>query len=694
MNASSCSVFRRLRGFATRCLLLLLAGLTVTSAALAQGPRLLAGRDAYAIGEGLSIEFTGGPGNPKDWVGIYPLDVVPGATPSTLWNYVDGTRDGVVGLTEGVLTFPTGLNFAGTWKAYLLENDTYTILAETSFEVVEIGTPLVSTSLRTYRAGEDVIVTFASAPGNPKDWVGIYKAGETPGSVSSTRFLHLDGSTTGQVAVTDGSLTFGGGLTDVGDYVAYLLRDDSYDILSSTAFSVAATAETTPRLLSIQPANGAVGVAPKFVFQAAVTNGTTSVNTNSISLALDGAIRSPAITVVDGLVTIRWTNATAADPLSMHQYRLTFTDNATPAQVFEFNGTFTVADYQNIVLPAPLVFENFDGTPEGEVPPGWNLKSYTEVQNPDLDLGNLDSASFANWLVINVDRFTGSFVTYSNPDNPEAWETDYRRVLSPNPLIFLNGENLTGPLASGRMLFGDSGYRNGASQVLWVTTPDFDLSGKTDVHVAFKSLYEQNQDSIGTLEYSVDGGATWLPVAYLLNAGDVVRAEDGSVDAESTLNTEAGDIARYVDENGVEIGGTYGAFLGVPVSAALAPFLQGRLDDNAVESKRVEKYRLPAADNARTVRIRFGYAGTDSWYWGVDDFGLYSIPGVIAPPTLTAESTPEGLKLSWPAGAAGFVLQSAGSLGATEWTPVGGVTGNSVVVPFSAAAQYFRLYQP
>ena len=47
--------------------------------AFAQTPVVVTGHDAYVIGEDITAEFSGGPGNPKDWVGIYPLDVAPGS---------------------------------------------------------------------------------------------------------------------------------------------------------------------------------------------------------------------------------------------------------------------------------------------------------------------------------------------------------------------------------------------------------------------------------------------------------------------------------------------------------------------------------------------------------------------------------------------------------------------------------------
>ncbi len=663
---------------------------------LGQSPSVLTSHDAYVIGEDVAIEFKGGLGNPKDWVGIYPVDVAPGSTPSTRWFYGDGTGDGggTTGVKEGVLTFPGGLNFAGEWKAYLLLNDGYEILAETSFWVVEEGTPLVRTDKREYVTGEDIVATFASGPAYAKDWIAIYQAGETPGDPPSTRWSYVDGTEEGATGVANGTITFTSGLTTPGSYVAYFLLDDSYTILATETFSVVAPAASTPRLLSLSPTDGATGITPLFRFSASITNGTSKVVLSSVVLQIDGQEVAATKDSVNDLVTVAYESTQVAAPSSAHTYRLTFVDDATPANEFTVAGTFTIASYENIVLPAPIVLETFDDTPEGQLPAGWEVKSYSVVENPDFDLGNLDSASFANWLVIDVDRFTGSFVTYSNPENPEGWGRDYQRVLTPNLLNVLNGQVVTN-LATGRMLFASSGYRNGGNQVLFAFSPLYDLTGRTDVHVVFSSLYEQNQDSIGALEYSVDGGTSWLPVVYLMDRNDLQRTEDGEIDAEATFYTPAGDIAVYTNDDGVEVGGTYGSFIAAPITAALAPYIQGRVDDDARESKRIEKFRLPEADHQASVRLRFAYAGTDSWYWGVDNLGLYSLsatPGT--PPALAFTVETGGLRLSWPAEATGYVLYSATALNPTAWTPVNGVTDNSVTIPFGQDSEYFQLREP
>jgi hypothetical protein len=670
---------RRLAGLLTACLGVLAVG---------AAPALVTDHDAYHIGEPIAASFSGGPGNKLDWVGVYPEGIIPsGNPPSTIWKYVDNTQGGATGFSEGTVTFPGGLNFAGPWTAFFLLNDGYEILAQTTFNVVDPSASLVRSNKRKYVTGEAITITFTNGPANPKDWIGIYKEGEIPdGDPASTAYLYVDGTQGGAAGVANGSVTFATGLANAGNYVAFFLLNDGYDVLASEAFTVEAPSGAPPRVIAVSPANGAANGAPLANYSATLQQGSAPIALDSIELKLDGAKVTHQAAPSADKVIVTYGASAVLPPGSPHTYTLIFADTAGARATNEV--TFTIGSYENIVLPAPIVFENFDAVAEGGLPAGWTSKSYTDQtgSSPDLDLGNLDSASYANWVVVNVDRFNGSFVTYSNPDNPESWETDYRRVLTPNPINVVNGQVITGPLATGRMVFGDSGYRNGSGQVLFLFTPDFDLTGKTNVHLVFHSLWEQNQDSIAAVEYSVDAGATWLPVAYFLATGDIIRTEAGDVDAEATLNAEQGDTARYTDENGTELGTTYGSFIAAPVSAALAPFIQGRVDDNASESKRVEKYRLAQADGTQKVRFRFAHAGTDSWYWGLDNFGLYSISEAVEPAVLTITLNGDHVTIS--SNRAG-TLEVSPSLTNPQWSPIG--NGISTTMPITADARFFRM---
>jgi hypothetical protein len=140
------------------------------------------------------------------------------------------------------------------------------------------------------------------------------------------------------------------------------------------------------------------------------------------------------------------------------------------------------------------------------------------------------------------------------------------------------------------------------------------------------------------------------------------------------------------------VGGFYGGFIGVASNqwSTLAPYISRRIDDNRVESKRVEIFRLPQADNQASVRLRFAYAGTDSWYFGIDDVGLYSLPPLVI--TSIARSGANVI-ISW-AGAAGTKLQKTSSLSSPNWQDVAGSNGASNVSEPATASAFYRLSRP
>jgi len=302
------------------------------------------------------------------------------------------------------------------------------------------------------------------------------------------------------------------------------------------------------------------------------------------------------------------------------------------AMVFAFSGRFAPVLAGPITLPLPIHLETFDAVAEGGLPAGWSRTNYSTLPQSNSNLLELASLPYAGWLVVDRSRFTSNFLTYTS-HTPE----DYSRVLAFNPANVVNGQVVTN-LAQGRFLFCTSGWREG-SQIQYLFSPDFNLTGQTNIYASYHSLFEQNQDSLGAVEYSVNGGVTWLPVVYMLDSRDVLTLGNGGIDALKTLTNRYSDAATNFI-GGKAYGGYYGAFIAAPISQSLATNISARVDDNSVESKRVELFRLTAADNQPAVRFRFAHAGTDSWYFGVDNFGLYSITtGALpvisnAPPSL------------------------------------------------------------
>ena len=237
-------------------------------------------------------------------------------------------------------------------------------------------------------------------------------------------------------------------------------------------------------------------------------------------------------------------------------------------------------------------------------------------------------------------------------------------------------------------------------------TKDFDLSEAADVHLGFYSHYTQNQDNSASIEYSIDGGDTWLPGLYMLDQADIVSKDDGTVDAEATLNAAQGDVALvdnllFQDDDEIwdmepleeALGGSYGAFIGAEVDASLAPHISGRVNDNHAESRRFELHRLPKADNQAKVRIRFAMNGTWSWYWAVDNFGLYSIEEATpTTPQIDSISLEGGVvTISWK-GAAGVRLQKTTRLAKPDWQDLPGTNGESSAQEIADQTEsYYRL---
>ncbi|MCP5516601.1 MAG: hypothetical protein H7A45_04985 [Verrucomicrobiales bacterium] len=67
---------------------------------------------------------------------------------------------------------------------------------------------------------------------------------------------------------------------------------------------------------------------------------------------------------------------------------------------------------------------------------------------------------------------------------------------------------------------------------------------------------------------------------------------------------------------------------------------------------------------------------------------------VAAPPMLSVSRDGGSLTISWPADAAGYVLEATDTLPNGAWSEVPGVSGNSTTVTITGAQQYFRLQRP
>jgi hypothetical protein len=358
--------------------------------------------------------------------------------------------------------------------------------------------------------------------------------------------------------------------------------------------------------------------------------------------------------------------------LAIEEYKLVFDDPTAAGGIREATLTYTVAPYADYILPDPIWLETFDTVDEGAMPAGWTTVTPL-TGNGVEDLADPNSDSYLVWVVITKQRV----------QDITAWNASQRLN---TPEAYINGVKVES-LIEDQFAYHESDIRSG-SQYAELFSPEVNLTGKTDIYLVYRSIYTQNQDNVAGVEYSIDGGTTWLPVVYMVDAADLVNKGDGTLDAEGTLTAEHADTADYIDPiSGETVGDTYGAFVKAARSTwpDLAPYISGRINDDQMESKRIEKFRLPQADNQARVKLRFFQAGTASWFFGVDSVGFYSIV-TIDPPSLTKQPA-SVTKVA--GGWATFEVGASGQQLAYQWqkdgTDIAGATATTYTIDPVAA---------
>lgn len=204
---------------------------------------------------------TGSPaagGLPKDWIGIYKEGEKPGTTgvSTVSYSYLNGiTTPPSTAIKNGTVNLknlPIGDYYIGFFT-----NDGWDEISEgIHISVQDLPKPSISTDKVTFKPNEKISVTFnnnngtgSPAAGNlPKDWIGIYKDGETPGTsgVSSVRFAYLNGlGSAPSTAIKDGTVSFEG--LPEGKYYIGFFSNDVWDKISE-GIHITVTDKATPTI--------------------------------------------------------------------------------------------------------------------------------------------------------------------------------------------------------------------------------------------------------------------------------------------------------------------------------------------------------------------------------------------------------------------------------------------------------------
>jgi hypothetical protein len=392
--------------------------------------------------------------------------------------------------------------------------------------------------------------------------------------------------------------------------------------------------------------------------QVQIHDGTSAtVDPASVKLSIDGSVVSASVTNHSGLTTVTYTPSGTQLPRTVHSGQISYTaGGANTVQTWQFNRV------RNYVLPAPLYYETFEEVADGGLPTGWTQTNYTASLTAGIDFSNPNSDAYLGWTVVN----TGDVAQFSGG----ALRLHVGLYQELNGIFF---DANTNPLMTNQFLYAESDHRSG-QQIQFCYTPVYNLSTNVGVVLAFNSSYQQNQNNIGSLEYTVDHGTNWLPVIYLLQGeNDNQQYAQMVYDANGILNVAAtmafGISPQYTNSAGKVIGGSVGAFIAAPISQALEPYIEGRVNDDPYESMRFEAFRLPNADKQASVQFRLMQAGTGSWFWGLDNWGIYSVPSLVPSGLgpVAVRLSGNNVVLTWTA-APNVHLQQSSSAAPTSWT--------------------------
>lgn len=389
----------------------------------------------------------------------------------------------------------------------------------------------------------------------------------------------------------------------------------------------------------------------------------------SVQLKLDGKTLTLAKERNGDVVSFTYEPDGLQIPSEAHTAELSFKGTAGTTR----KETWSFRNFKKLILPSPKILETFDDYAEDTQPEGWTAWNFTAHNLDGRDIANQKSESYENWVLVNY-----ATIPAIDGNSPFSITPGQTITIDGNRVEIRNANPPEGQfpewLLSGNVLYAESDSRNNddstggpnKGQTQFITTKAYDLSAFKDVVMTFSSIYQQNQDSLGAVEYSVDGGQSWLPVMYFLEEADIKLQADGTVDAVRTFQDANGDTSSWVD-NGVSKGGRYGDGIAAPITQALGGYVVPRINDGDVEGKRIEIARLDQAAGKKDVRLRFASMGTDSWYFAIDNLAFYDIPGsVVTAPALSIAKDGTKVIITFE----GSLLESSSVNG--PWTAVAG----------------------
>jgi hypothetical protein len=159
-------------------------------------PASITATASVAVGGTIAVAITNGPGNPSDWLGLFPSTAPDASTSYVDWMYMNGLRaEPGSGLTSASLQLsaPTA---PGVYNVRLFSNGTWTKIATSgSITVTSAGQsgPASIAATAAVSVGGTINVSVANGPANRSDWLALFPSAAPDTSTSYVAWMYLNG---------------------------------------------------------------------------------------------------------------------------------------------------------------------------------------------------------------------------------------------------------------------------------------------------------------------------------------------------------------------------------------------------------------------------------------------------------------------------------------------------------------------
>jgi len=143
---------------------------------------LVTNKKSYELIDSVKATYANGPGEAKDWIGLFTLGTTP--APGVAVDSIHATGN------NGFVYFKN-IAVAGQYYVAYFTNGTYTELAP-RIQIFIGSIPVLITNKTNYIVGDTVSVSYTHIPSFDYDWIGIYKVGSALNGIDPAHWKYID----------------------------------------------------------------------------------------------------------------------------------------------------------------------------------------------------------------------------------------------------------------------------------------------------------------------------------------------------------------------------------------------------------------------------------------------------------------------------------------------------------------------